>query len=118
LAPFADAIYSEILGPDAPTPPLPPDIYGGVIDAEAGRAFWEALPRVRVLMENGAGSATPGLPAPRFELGFKKWPIPGTRATALYFGVNGTLARSRSHDETFDTYNPDPEARPMQTLPG
>jgi hypothetical protein len=119
LAPFADLIYEQILGPGAPTPPLPPDRFSGAASSrEEARHLFEAEPRVRVLMENGAGSSTPGLPAPRFELGFQKWPPPGVRQTAWYFGPGGTLGSKRSGTEGFDSYDPDPEARPMQTIPG
>jgi putative CocE/NonD family hydrolase len=69
-------------------------------------------------MENGAGSPTPGLPAPRFELGFEKWPAPAMRQTIWYFGPGGTLTKSRPLSEGSDTYYPDPEARPMQTIAG
>jgi uncharacterized protein len=118
LAPFADIIYEQILGPDAPTPPLPPDRFLGLSGAEAIAAF-QNEPRIKVLMENGGGSATPGLPAKRFELDFAKWPPPGMRQTAWYFGPGGTLNKLRSADDGgFDTYHPDPEARPMQTIPG
>ncbi len=118
LAPFASAIYEQILGPDAPTPPLPPDRFAGMSGAEAKRAF-ENEPRIKVFMENGAGSSTPGLPANRYELDFKKWPPPGRRQTAWYFGAGGTLNKLRAPDDGgFDTYHPDPEARPMQTIPG
>jgi predicted acyl esterase len=118
LAPFADAIYDEILGPDAPTPPLPPNPWQFVPGVDAAREIFEAEPRVRVLMENGAGSSTAGLPAATFELGFRKWPPPRTRKTSYYLGPNGTLTRARPSEDGIDSYNPDPEARPMQTLPG
>jgi predicted acyl esterase len=118
LAPFASTIYEQILGPGAPTPPLPPDRFALVGDYVAAKNAFEAEPRVRVLMENGAGSSTPGLPAPRFELGFEKWPPPGARQTAWYLGAGGTLNKARPIADGFDSYNPDPEARPMQTIPG
>jgi hypothetical protein len=71
-------------------------------------------------MENGAGSDVPGLPAPTFELGFGQWPPREIRPTAWYFGPGGTLARSRPgpRDDGVDSYRPDPEARPAQTIPG
>jgi predicted acyl esterase len=118
LAPFASTIYDQILGPGQPTPPLPPDRFTGYNGWEYSKHAFESEPRVRVLMENGAGSSTPGLPAARFELDFEKWPPPGVRQTAWYFGPGGTLSSSRPQTEGFDTYHPDPEARPMQTLPG
>ncbi len=118
LAPFAGAVYEEILGVGAPTPPLPPDRLASAENPDDARRMFEREPRVRVLMENGAGSPTPGLPAPRFELGFEKWPPPGVRQTAWYFGPGGTLSSRRPLGDGVDSYNPDPEARPMQTIPG
>jgi hypothetical protein len=40
------------------------------------------------------------------------------RQTAWYFGPGGTLTSSRPAADGFDTYRPDPEARPTQTIPG
>ena len=119
LAPYAGLLYSSILGSGTPTPPLPTgDWLAEFPDFESARAAYESRPRVRVLMENGAGSATPGLPDPRFELFFGKWPVP-QRRTAYYFGPDGTLSRVRPDEQIgFDSYNPNPEARPMQTIPG
>ena len=118
VAGIAPIIYGSILEPGAPTPPLPPDRYEHADGYYGALAQFESEPRVRVLMENGAGSSTPGLPAPRYELAFEKYPAPGTRQTAFYFGAGGTLNKSRSSGDGFDTYNPDPESRPMQTIPG
>lgn len=117
---FASIIYSQILGGGAPVPPLPADRWDGVSSYAAAKKLFEDDPHVRVLMENGAGAATVGLPAPTFELGYKKWPPPQGRATRFYFGAHGALTRRRAPRGTdaFDTYRPDPEARPMQTLPG
>ncbi len=118
---LAFAIYAEILGPAAPVPPLPPDAYDGVTDVAVARRLFEAQPPVRVLMENGAGTGTPGLPAPAFELGFRRWPPREVRPTTWWFGPDGLLRRSpprRGDEGGIDAYRPDPEARPMQTIPG
>jgi hypothetical protein len=118
IAPIAPIIYATILGSGAPMPPLPADPFDAVTDLEQARQLFEADPYVRVLMENGAGSATPGLPAPTFELGFDRWPPPA-QPMAWYLGPHGTLARIRTRDVgEVDAYTPDPEARPEQTLPG
>ena len=120
LAYLADVIYDQILGTSAPTPPLPPfDWLAFFPNYETAKAGYERRPRVRVLMENGAGTPSePGLPDPRFELFFPKWPVPA-RQTAWYFGPGGTLNKFRPlEDAAFDSYNPDPESRPMQTIPG
>jgi predicted acyl esterase len=114
----APLVYEQILGPGAPTPPMPPNRYAGAQGYFGALGQFESEPRVRVLMENGAGTSTPGLPAPRYELTFAKYPPPHTRQTAYYFGPGGTLNKSRSAVEGFDTYHPDPDSRPMQTIPG
>jgi len=116
----APLVYPEILGDEAPLPPFPEDRFVSVTDPAAARRIFEAEPRVRILMENGAGTALPGLPAPTFELAFKKWPPREARPTTWYLGPGGTLRRERPMraDEGIDSYAPDPAARPLQTLPG
>jgi len=120
LAPIAPIIYSQILGSGTPTPPLPADRFDGITDYNEARQLFESDPHVRVLLENGAGSATPGLPAPTFELGFDRWPPSEARPTAWYFGAEGALAdkKPRKSESGTDTYRPDPSVRPEQTLPG
>lgn len=120
VAAFAPVIYQEILGPGTPTPPLPADPFDDVTDFETARARFEADPPVRVLMENGAGSAIAGLPAPTFELGFSEWPPREIVPTTWYFGPEGHLTSRRPRRRTagVDAYRPDPAARPQQTIPG
>ncbi len=90
--PSPRSIYDQILGAGAADAAAPARSLRRASDCGPARsASSKSEPRVRVLMENGAGSSTPGLPAPRFELGFKKWPPPGVRQTAWYFGPGGTL---------------------------
>jgi predicted acyl esterase len=111
-------IYAEILGDEAPTPPLPPDRWAGLDYATALTQF-ESDPHVRVLMENGAGSDLPGLPAPTFELGFAQWPPREIRPAAFYFGADGALLARRPRGANgVDSYRPDPDSRPAQTIPG
>jgi hypothetical protein len=116
----APMVYPEILGDEAPLPPFPEDRFAAVTDLEEARRRFEADPRVRVLMENGAGTATAGLPAPRFELAFKKWPPREAKPRTWYLGPEGLLQPERpaGAEQDVDSYAPDPEARPMQTLPG
>jgi predicted acyl esterase len=119
IAAFASVIYSQILNlnPGAPTPPLPADRFDGITDYNQALDLFESDPRVRVLMENGAGSPVPGLPAPTFELAFNRWPPRQIRPTAWYFGADGTLTRGKpGADGDVDSYRPDPDARPKQTL--
>ncbi len=120
LTPIAPIIYQTIMGSGVPTPPLPADRFNDITDYQQAKRLFEADPHVRVLMENGAGASTPGLPAPTFELGFRRWPAPQVRPTAWYFGPGGMLTRARPHGSHGDAdgYRPDPDARPAQTLPG
>jgi predicted acyl esterase len=120
VQPFAPIIYSTTLAGSTLIPPFPPDRFAGITDYRQARQLFESDPHVRVLMENGAGSPTPGLPAPTFELGFSKWPPSEVKPAYLYFGKGGKLSRSRprSRDSGIDRFRPDPDARPRQTLPG
>jgi predicted acyl esterase len=117
---IAPIIYEQILGPGTPTPPLPSDRFDSISDYGEARTLFESRPHVRVRMENGAGSPTPGLPAATFELGYSKWPPMQAHPTKWYFGKNGELSRRRPHgaESDADTYHPDPSVRPSQTLPG
>jgi hypothetical protein len=120
VAGFAPIIYQQILGAGTPTPPLPADRFDGITDFAAARALFESAPAVRVLMENGAGSSIPGLPAPTFELGFSEWPPREIEPTTWYFGSQGRLTRRRPRHSAdgVDAYRPDPTVRPQQTIPG
>ena len=119
VAPIAPIIYPQILGNGTPTPPLPVDRFDGITDYGQALDLFESDPRVRVLMDNGAGSSVPGLPAPTFQLAFSKWPPREIRPTAWYFGPDGTLMPGKpGADGDVDSYRPDPDARPQQTLPG
>jgi len=120
LAAISPIIYQMILGEGTPVPPLPENRFAGITDYDRALNLFESDPPVRVLMENGAGSPIPGLPAPTFELGFRKWPPSEIRPTAWYFGPNGTLVRGQPHrgGNGVDAFRPDPEARPAQTIPG
>jgi hypothetical protein len=120
FADFAPILTSEILGPGNPTMPVPPDRYDDVPTFHRARRRFESMPRFRVLLENGAGSPVPGLPAPALEVGFRSWPPLRREDQAWYFQGGGRLGRSRPTTATsgVDAYRPDPAARPMQTLPG
>ena len=120
LTAIGPVVSQQILGPNTPAPPLPPNRFTGITDLATARALFESDPYVRVLFENGAGSPVPGLPAPTFELGFERWPAREAKATAWWLGPDGTLSRDRpkTGENGVDAYHPDPAARPQQTLPG
>jgi len=69
---------------------------------QSALAAFEALPEVRVLFDNGAGtsptgSSTAGDPYPGFEKSFSTFPIPGTTPRVWYLKSDGTL-----NDQTTD----------------
>jgi hypothetical protein len=75
---------------------LPPDPIQLLPTYESALSAFEALPQIRVLFDNGAGtsptgSKTAGDPYPGFEQSFSAFPIPGTTARTWYFGPGGRL---------------------------
>ncbi|HEX4466191.1 MAG TPA: CocE/NonD family hydrolase [Solirubrobacteraceae bacterium] len=91
--------------------------------AEALSAF-NALPSIRVLFDNGAGSApaggttAAGNPYPGFEKSFSAFPIPGTVARSWYLGPAGALAEEPAASEGVDTYTSDASATPLTDYTG
>ncbi|GIW45221.1 MAG: hypothetical protein KatS3mg077_2503 [Candidatus Binatia bacterium] len=68
-----------------------PDRFVNEPDFETALAKFESEPRIRVLLENGAGSSQPGAPVPRAELTFDQWPPPNTQPVIWYFDAGGRL---------------------------
>jgi predicted acyl esterase len=108
----ASVIASTAFGTSAP---LPADPFAGVTGYDEAKAIFEEFPRVRILFENGGG-ADAGAPEPRFEAGFPSWPIPGTDATAWYFGADGTLVPDAPAGGGADSYRYDPSRMHDTTL--
>jgi predicted acyl esterase len=112
-------LYQSAMGlPHGDTVELPPDPiqeqpkYAGALSA------FTALPEVRVLFDNGAGSSptgntTPGNPYPAFEQSFSAFPIPGTVARSWYLGPEGTLGEQPATSEGVDSYTSDAGATPL-----
>src|SRR6185437_15309665 len=83
----------------------------------------EALPEVRILFDNGAGTSptgttTAGDPYAGFEQSFSSFPIPGTTARYWYLGPNGTLTNAAPARKGVDQYTSDVNAMPMQDFTG
>jgi uncharacterized protein len=114
---FASILTQQILGGDSPMVPFPPDTYDDVTTLADAKARFESTPFIVARMENGAGSDIPGLPVARFRRTFAQWPPDEAKATTLYFGSNGKLAKKRPRAAKIDSYRPDPAARPMSSLP-
>jgi predicted acyl esterase len=104
----APVIYQEAMGISGVT--LPPDPIQLQPTYEGALAAFEALPSIRVLFDNGAGSApgsSPGKPYAGFERSFGEFPVPGTQARAWYLAPKGGLADKpprRPHADGF-TWN-------------
>src|SRR5205823_2052143 len=112
----APTIYSTVMRiggvtlPDDPIQTQP--TYGAALTA------FQRLPAIRVLFDNGAGSATPGAPLSAFERSFSRFPVPGTRAASWYLSANGRLASSRPARSGADGFTWNPSARPRTSFTG
>jgi uncharacterized protein len=102
---------------DAPATPVQQSRFAGTTDVAAAKAVFERDPRVRILMDNGAGPQGPGSIGAAWELDFSSWPPRGVRPTRYYLGPSGSLGR-RPARRSSARYTADPGARPRQTLPG
>src|SRR3954447_6416583 len=103
---------------DAGASPVQQTRFAGTTDVAAARATFERDPRVRLLMDNGAGPAGPGSIGSTWEVGFGSWPVREARATPWYLAPRGTLVFQAPAAAAPASYVADPAARPAQTLPG
>jgi hypothetical protein len=85
----APIIYQVAMGIPGVTLPVDPIQLQPTL--ELAQAAFEQLPQVRILFENGAGGATPGLPYPEFERSFEGFPVPGTAARSWFVARQGIL---------------------------
>jgi uncharacterized protein len=114
----APVIYQEAMGlPKTDLVTLPADPIQTQPTYESALAAFEALPSIRVLFDNGAGTSplgttTAGDPYPGFEQSFSKFPIPGTKAQTWYFAPGGALAPQKPTAEGSDSYTSDANAVP------
>ena len=97
---------------------LPDDPLQGKPTYEEALAAFEEQPAVRMLFDNGAGGATPGVPVPGFEQSFSRFPLPGTSPRSWYLGADGTLQRYRGKGKGADGFTWDPAARPPTSFSG
>jgi predicted acyl esterase len=113
---LSSALYSYLA--DAGAAPVQQSRFAGTTDVAAARATFERDPRVRLLMDNGAGPQGPGSIGATWEIDTTGWPVPGLRPTTWWLGGQGALTPSRAARATTAAYVADPAARPRQTLPG
>jgi uncharacterized protein len=114
----APLIYQTAMG--VPGVTLPPDPIRDQPTYEAALRAFEAQPQVRVLFDNGAGSA-PGMPYPGFERSFSRLPVPGTRPRSWFFRAGDSLAGKppkKGRRGASDSFAWNPGARPLTDFAG
>ncbi|HEV2361089.1 MAG TPA: CocE/NonD family hydrolase C-terminal non-catalytic domain-containing protein, partial [Acidimicrobiales bacterium] len=84
--------------------------------AQAQADFIAHDPRVRLLMDNGGGSAGPGAMQPVWEIDLPSWPPPQGVATTFFLGAHGSLSSATAASGTVAFY-PNPATRPRTDLP-
>jgi uncharacterized protein len=115
----APVIYQTAMGlPRSDVVTLPPDPIQLQPTYQLALSAFEALPEIRVLFDNGAGtsptgSTTAGDPYPGFEQSFSGFPIPGTTARSWYFGPGGALNEQKPTAQGVDSYTSDANAVPL-----
>jgi uncharacterized protein len=121
----APVVYEKALGlPAGDVVTLPPDPVQLQPTYELALAEFEKLPEIRVLFDNGAGTAPPGgttaagNPYPGFEQSFPELPIPGTVAGTWYFGPHGTLSEQSATAAGVDSYTSNASALPPTDYSG
>lgn len=98
--------------------PIEPDRFTREPSFEAALARFESEPRVRVLLENGAGNSQPGAPVPRAEVTFPSWPPPDTTPSIWYFDEGGHLSPEPPTSQGADQYLYDPSQSQVTTITG
>jgi uncharacterized protein len=112
----APTLYEAVLGVHNVT--LPDDPVQSQPSYAAALSAFERIPQVRVLFDNGAGSSTPGNPAPGFERAFTHFPIPGTQARSWYLAGGGGLSDGKPTQSSTDTFAWNKGARPPTDFTG
>jgi uncharacterized protein len=113
---LAPTLYSAVLGVNGVT--LPDDPIQSQSAYSAALAAFERIPQVRIMFDNGAGSATAGNPVPGFEQSFPRFPLPGTAARSWYLGAGGTLSDGKPTTAGSDRFTWDKAARPANNFSG
>ncbi|UDY22873.1 CocE/NonD family hydrolase [Nocardioides sp. Kera G14] len=117
LQALAPMIYQTALGVQSDVMTLPPDPIQLQPTLAGAQSAFEALPSVRVLFDNGAGSplvplAAKGTPYAGFETSFASFPVPGTTARSWYLGPNDALLDNPTSTAGANRYTSDPKAVP------
>lgn len=101
---------------DAPAAPVRQSRFVGYPSVAAAKAVFRKDPRVRLLMDSGAGPQGLGSIGATWELRYDSWPVRQARATRYYLNGRGALTRGKPGLTGTARYTADPGARPAQTL--
>jgi uncharacterized protein len=115
LKALAPTVFSTAMG--VPNVNLPDDPIQSEPNYAAALAAFQALPPVRILFDDGAGSA-PGSPVPGFEQSFPSFPLPGTRARSWYLTGGGALADKAPGKSGSNIFTWNKSARPATSFSG
>ncbi|MDT7801477.1 MAG: uncharacterized protein QOI78_4910 [Actinomycetota bacterium] len=117
-------IYQGAMGvPQDDEVTFPPDPIQAMPTYDMAKTAYEALPSVRVLFDNGAGS-NPGAsnndgdPYPAFEQSWSTFPAPGTKAHRWFLGPKGTLTGHAPGKKLINWYTSDASALPLHDYSG
>jgi predicted acyl esterase len=116
LRALAPTVFATAMG--VPGVTLPDDPIQAQPSYAAALAAFEALPPVRILFDNGAGSTTAGAPVAAFEQSFARFPLPGTRARSWYLAPRGGLTDAKPAQGGVDRFIWSPGARPPTSFRG
>jgi predicted acyl esterase len=89
---------------------FPADRFADAASFTEALAAYEAEPPMHVLLENGAGSAVPGAPAPTVTLETSAWPPPGSSTWTAFAGPDGALLGAAPTTAGADAWRHDPVA--------
>lgn len=112
---LSSVLYSYLA--EAGSAPVTQSRFANMTSVAEARAAFKRDPRIRLLMDNGAGPQGPGSIGATWELGYSAWPPRQARPTRYFLGNGGALGRKPSKASSA-SYTADPAARPKQTLPG
>jgi uncharacterized protein len=111
---LSDDLYRFLA--DAGAAPVLQSRLAGFTSVAAAKAEFERYPRVRLLMDNGAGPEGPGSIGATWELDYMEWPPRAVRAVRYYLGPAGALGAKPARRGKA-RYLAAPGARPKQSLP-
>jgi len=112
----APVVFKSAMG--VPDVQLPDDPIQAQTTYARALATFEKLAPVRIMFDNGAGSATAGAPVAGFEQSFASFPLPGTTARSWYLAPGGALADAKPATAGADAFTWDKTVRPSTSFTG